>query len=34
MMGTRKFPNPPIVNGITMKKIMINACIVTKLLKI
>jgi hypothetical protein len=25
--GTRKFPNPPIINGITAKKIMIKAII-------
>jgi len=23
--GTRKFPNPPIMNGITVKKIITNA---------
>jgi len=23
--GTRKFPNPPIINGITVKKIITNA---------
>ena len=27
--GTSQFPNPPIIIGITMKKIMINACAVT-----
>lgn len=32
--GTRKFPNPPIMKGITIKKIIMNACLVTKELKI
>lgn len=27
--GTNQFPNPPIIIGITMKKIMIKACAVT-----
>ena len=27
--GTNQLPNPPIIVGITMKKIMINACAVT-----
>jgi hypothetical protein len=27
--GTNQFPNPPIMIGITMKKIMIKACAVT-----
>jgi hypothetical protein len=27
--GTSQFPNPPIIIGITMKKIIINACAVT-----
>lgn len=27
--GTNQFPNPPIMIGITIKKIMINACAVT-----
>lgn len=27
--GTSQFPNPPIIMGITMKKIMIKACAVT-----
>jgi len=27
--GTNQFPNPPIKIGITMKKIIINACAVT-----
>lgn len=27
--GTRKFPNPPIITGITMKKIIMNAWAVT-----
>jgi len=26
--GTNQFPNPPIITGITMKKIMMNACAV------
>jgi hypothetical protein len=25
IMGTNQFPKPPIITGITMKKIMINA---------
>lgn len=29
MRGTSQFPNPPIIIGITMKKIMMNACAVT-----
>lgn len=32
--GISQFPNPPIMIGITMKKIMINAWAVTKTLKI
>lgn len=28
-IGTNQFPNPPIMIGITMKKIMMNACAVT-----
>jgi hypothetical protein len=28
-MGTNQFPNPPIITGITMKKIIIKACAVT-----
>lgn len=32
--GISQFPNPPIIMGITMKKIMINAWAVTKTLKI
>lgn len=32
--GIRKFPNPPIMNGITIKKIMTNAWLVIILLKI
>lgn len=27
--GTNQFPNPPIIIGITIKKIMIKACAVT-----
>lgn len=27
--GTSQFPNPPIIMGITMKKIIINAWAVT-----
>jgi len=27
--GTNQFPNPPIRVGITKKKIIINACLVT-----
>lgn len=30
--GTSQFPNPPIIIGITVKKIIINACAVTTLL--
>lgn len=30
--GIRKFPNPPIMNGITIKKIIIKAWLVTKVL--
>ena len=29
IIGTNQLPNPPIIIGITMKKIMINACAVT-----
>lgn len=29
ILGTNQFPNPPIKNGITKKKIMIKACAVT-----
>jgi hypothetical protein len=29
IMGTRKLPNPPIITGITMKKIIMKACAVT-----
>jgi len=28
-IGTNQFPNPPIKTGITMKKIITNACAVT-----
>jgi hypothetical protein len=31
--GTRKFPNPPIMKGITVKKIIINACLIINELK-
>jgi hypothetical protein len=27
--GTNQFPNPPIITGITRKKIIVNACAVT-----
>ena len=27
--GTKKLPNPPIIKGITIKKIIIKACLVT-----
>jgi len=27
--GTNQFPNPPIIIGITIKKIITNACAVT-----
>ena len=27
--GTNQFPNPPIMKGITKKKIMMKACAVT-----
>lgn len=27
--GTNQFPNPPIMMGITIKKIIMNACAVT-----
>lgn len=27
--GTSQFPNPPIIKGITIKKIITNACAVT-----
>jgi hypothetical protein len=30
--GTSQFPKPPIIIGITMKKIIKNACPVTKTL--
>jgi len=29
IMGTSQFPNPPIITGITMKKIITKACAVT-----
>lgn len=32
--GNNQFPNPPIIIGITIKKIIINACALTKTLKI
>jgi hypothetical protein len=28
-IGTNQFPNPPIMMGITIKKIMMKACAVT-----
>jgi hypothetical protein len=30
--GSNQFPNPPIIIGITIKKIIIKACAVTKVL--
>ena len=27
--GTSQFPNPPIITGMTIKKIITNACAVT-----
>jgi hypothetical protein len=32
IIGTSQFPKPPIIIGITMKKIIINACAVTRTL--
>lgn len=32
IIGTSQFPNPPIMIGITMKKIMMKACAVTMVL--
>jgi len=32
ILGTNQFPNPPIKNGITKKKIIMNACAVTSTL--
>jgi hypothetical protein len=32
IIGTSQFPNPPIMIGITMKKIITNACAVTNTL--
>ena len=29
IIGTNQFPNPPIIIGITIKKIIIKACAVT-----
>ena len=29
IIGTNQFPNPPIIAGITIKKIITNACAVT-----
>jgi len=29
IIGTNQFPNPPIIIGITMKKIITKACAVT-----
>jgi len=34
IIGINQFPKPPIITGITKKKIIINACEVTTLLKI
>lgn len=34
IIGTNQLPNPPIIMGITMKKIIINAWEVTMTLKI
>jgi len=34
MIGTSQFPNPPIIIGITIKKIITKACAVTNTLKI
>jgi len=34
MRGISQFPNPPIIAGITIKKIIIKACVVTTILKI
>jgi len=34
IMGTSQFPNPPTIIGITIKKIITNACAVTITLKI
>jgi len=31
-IGTNQFPNPPIITGITIKKIIMNACAVTRTL--
>ena len=33
MIGTNQLPKPPIIAGMTMKKIMIRPCAVTKTLK-
>lgn len=30
--GIKKFPKPPIIKGITIKKIIMKACLVTKVL--
>ena len=32
IIGTNQFPNPPIIIGITIKKIITKACLVTKTL--
>jgi hypothetical protein len=29
IIGTNQFPNPPIITGITIKKIITKACAVT-----
>lgn len=34
IIGTNQFPNPPIIIGMTIKKIITNACAVTRTLKI
>jgi len=34
IIGTNQFPKPPIMIGITIKKIIMNACAVTRTLKI
>jgi len=34
MMGTNQLPKPPIIAGMTMKKIMISPCAVTNTLNV
>jgi len=34
IIGNNQFPNPPIITGITKKKIIKKACLVTNTLKI